>query len=291
MQIYASAAVVECMIKGEVQTSRAARRFARRRSLTVPSVEGSFGGTGAAYVPRTGWPAWAVLPATIAIGIVAMVLSAGASFLVAFLGAQSEADIHAAFLSPTSLVAGLLTAQIVMIALAMFAAGLFSSNRAEMLALRPPVGGWRMLPLALIPLFVVTGIWTAIVSMWRPDVVVEDLKLFKSLLEGPTAPFALLAIGVGAPLSEELLIRGFLFSGLAKSRLGLIGASIITTVLWTAVHGYSLFGLIEVMAIGLYLCWLLVRTGSLWVTIFCHAVYNTVVGVVLYFITLPPVPA
>ena len=44
------------------------------------------------------------------------------------------------------------------------------------------------------------------------------------------------------------------------------------------------------MAIGLYFSWVLVRTGSVWVTIFCHAVYNTAIGVALYFITLPSLP-
>jgi membrane protease YdiL (CAAX protease family) len=98
-------------------------------------------------------------------------------------------------------------------------------------------------------------------------------------------------IGVGAPLSEELLFRGFLFSGLAKSRLGLIGTGLLTAVLWAALHfGYSIFGLLEVLFIGLYFSWLLVRTGSVWVTIFCHAVYNTIIGVALYFIELPTLP-
>ncbi len=106
-----------------------------------------------------------------------------------------------------------------------------------------------------------------------------DLRLFRDLLQA-RAGLALLAIGIGAPLSEELLFRGFLFSGLAKSRLGLVGAAVLTALLWTSLHhGYSIFGLIEVLAIGLYFSWLLVRTGSLWVTMFCHAVYNTVIGI------------
>ena len=41
-------------------------------------------------------------------------------------------------------------------------------------------------------------------------------------------------------------------------------------------------------AIGLYFSWLLVRTGSLWVTMFCHGVYNTAMALGLYFMTLPP---
>lgn len=187
----------------------------------------------------------------------------------------------------TAWLAGL---QIGLVLLTVLAAGFFSSNRAETLALRAPRGGWGVLGWALVPMFVLTGIWTALILWWRPDVVIDDLRVFKELLTGKTALLALLVIGVGAPLSEELLFRGFLFSGLAKSRLGLLGTSILTAVLWTALHyGYSLFGLIEVLAIGLYFSWLLIRTGSVWVTIFCHGVYNTVVGLVLYFVTLPPV--
>ena len=114
---------------------------------------------------------------------------------------------------------------------------------------------------------------------WRPEVVAADLRPFKELMSGGGAPMMLLIIGLGAPLSEELMFRGFLFSGLAKSRLGVLGTGILTAVLWAGLHyGYSVFGLIEVLGIGLYFSWLLVRTGSLWVTIFCHAVYNTVVG-------------
>ena len=51
---------------------------------------------------------------------------------------------------------------------------------------------------------------------------------------------ALLVVGVGAPLSEELLFRGFLLSALARSRLGFAGGAVITTAWWTALHaGYS----------------------------------------------------
>lgn len=204
-------------------------------------------------------------------------------------GDSTQLPVEAPLEVVTGWLAGL---QIGLIALTILAAGFFSSNRMETLALRPPRGGWIVLLWALIPMFLVTGAWTALLMWWRPEVVVGDLKVFKELLKGDTAVMALLVIGIGAPLSEELLFRGFLFSGLAKSRLGLVGTSVLTAVLWTALHfGYSLFGLIEVLAIGLYFSWLLVRTGSVWVTIFCHAVYNTVVGLILYFVTLPALPA
>ncbi len=239
-------------------------------------------------MPRTNWPAWAMLPAGLLIFALTAALGAAGSFVMAMI---LSLDMFTAPVElPHSVVmAGLYAQQIAMIVFTILFAGFFASNRAETLALRAPRGGWGVLVLSLIPLFGLTGLWTALMMWLRPDVVIGDLRVFSDLLQGEMAIFALIAIGIGAPLSEELLFRGFLFSGLAKSRLGLVGTSILTAVLWTALHaGYSIFGLIEVFAIGLYFSWLLVRTGSLWAPIFCHAVYNTVIGLVLYFVTLPP---
>jgi hypothetical protein len=42
-----------------------------------------------------------------------------------------------------------------------------------------------------------------------------------------------------------------------------------------------------VLAMGLYFSWLLVRTGSIWVPVFCHAANNVLACVVLYFVMLP----
>ena len=92
-----------------------------------------------------------------------------------------------------------------------------------------------------------------------------------------SANLALLAgvLTVGAPLSEELVYRGFLLSALARTRLGFWGAALIATALWTALHDYSAVGFAGVFMIGLLLSWLLWRTGSLWVAILCHALHNS----------------
>jgi membrane protease YdiL (CAAX protease family) len=241
-----------------------------------------------AYVPRTGWPAWAVIPAAFGIltlaALIGVLVAWGYSSL-AGLGFPQAAD--AATLAPA--VAAQLTTwtagfQVGVIVLTLLAAGVFSSNRGEALALRPPAQGWRALPLALVPLFIVTTVWTSLLVLFNPEAAVHDLRPFQELLHGDTFWLMLLVIGVGAPLSEELLFRGFMFAGLAKSKLGFIGAAVLTSVLWTLLHlGYSVFGLIEVLSIGLYFSWLLVRTGSLWVTIFCHAVNNTVGALLLLY--------
>jgi membrane protease YdiL (CAAX protease family) len=82
---------------------------------------------------------------------------------------------------------------------------------------------------------------------------------------------------VGAPVSEELLYRGFLLSALARTRLGFWGAALVATGLWTALHDYSAVGVVAVFTLGLFLSWLVWRTGSLRVAMYCHALNNGLV--------------
>ena len=72
-------------------------------------------------------------------------------------------------------------------------------------------------------------------------------------------------------------------------------AAMFSTTAWTLMHvGYSLTGLAEVFMIGLYFCWLMWRTGNLWLTISLHAFYNGMQFLVLMLVPLPaplPIPA
>ena len=92
------------------------------------------------------------------------------------------------------------------------------------------------------------------------------------------------SIVIGAPLSEELLFRGILFAGLVTTPVGRTGAVIITAALWSLAHAgpapWINVGLIFVM--GLALGILLLRFGSLWITIACHTAWNAGNAIVLY---------
>src|SRR5260370_238343 len=53
-----------------------------------------------------------------------------------------------------------------------------------------------------------------------------------------------LAVVIAAPVSEELLFRGFLHRGWAPSWLGIAGTIILTSALWAALHQqYNWFGI------------------------------------------------
>ena len=120
------------------------------------------------------------------------------------------------------------------------------------------------------------------------DAMLADLKPFAGMIRSPHGWLFVLVVGVGAPLSEELLFRGYLLPALARSRLGWIGATLLTCAIWTLLHlGYSAWGLAEVFAIGLYFSFLLWRTGSLWIPIACHMTYNLGLLALLLVALLP----
>ena len=95
---------------------------------------------------------------------------------------------------------------------------------------------------------------------------------------------ALPSIILAAPLAEEFLFRGVLFSGLSNSYVGRAGAVVITSALWSLAHAgpapWINVGLIFIM--GLVLGILLLRFGSLWVTIACHLVWNGLTSLMLF---------
>ena len=116
---------------------------------------------------------------------------------------------------------GVLGFQVSLILLTWFVAGLFSSDRKLALALVPPAQGWGVIGWALVPLFAFTLLWTGAVLLWDPSVVVKDLRPFEEMLRGDAVWLVLLVMAVGAPISEELMFRGFLFSALEQVAAGI----------------------------------------------------------------------
>jgi membrane protease YdiL (CAAX protease family) len=85
----------------------------------------------------------------------------------------------------------------------------------------------------------------------------------------------LAALFVFVPISEEFVVRGFLFRGWSQSFLGPVAAIVLTSAVWTALHvQYNAFYLSEIFAIGLILGYFRWRSGSTWLTVIVHAGIN-----------------
>lgn len=104
--------------------------------------------------------------------------------------------------------------------------------------------------------------------------IVRDLKETDSF--GILAGFALLTCVV-APLAEELFFRGFMFSVLA-GRLGVAPGAVITGLVFGLIHlpGSPLAGVVVLSVLGIGLCVVYWRTGSLLPCLALHAAHNAV---------------
>jgi uncharacterized protein len=84
-----------------------------------------------------------------------------------------------------------------------------------------------------------------------------------------------IAFCVAAPMSEEFFARGFLYRGWSETFLRPVGAIILSSLFWTALHlQYDWFFFCEVFSIGLLLGYLRYRYQSTWLTIIVHGLNN-----------------
>lgn len=98
----------------------------------------------------------------------------------------------------------------------------------------------------------------------------ELLQLLFELGGAELVLFALLAIVVG-PFLEELLFRGFLQSALGEL-VGLRTGALVSALLFALLHGLP--GLPGLVLLSVYLTWLRLRGGSLFVPYLVHALHN-----------------
>lgn len=91
-------------------------------------------------------------------------------------------------------------------------------------------------------------------------------------------PFLIFATTIAAPIMEEITFRKAIFGGLA-SGLKLTLAAVISSLLFAFLHQDG--HLLIYTAIGLFLCWLYHKTGSIFTTIISHAGMNLIV-ILLY---------
>lgn len=80
---------------------------------------------------------------------------------------------------------------------------------------------------------------------------------------------------VVAPLGEEIMFRGFLYRGWARSQRTAWPAILAISALWAAAHvQYDWTGIAQIFVIGLFLGWMRLRSGSTLLTLLLHALFN-----------------
>jgi membrane protease YdiL (CAAX protease family) len=163
----------------------------------------------------------------------------------------------------------------VLIACALGFARLRGRIRRSQLGLRVPAAVLPALGLMVaagVAVFVFGLVWQHLVHLEHQ----EDLTKKLGVDDGTGALVAIaFLVCVAAPIAEETFFRGFFFGALRNWR-GVWPAAIITGLIFGAVHvgSYSVAYLPPLAFLGVALCLLRWRTGSLYPCIALHAMNN-----------------
>jgi len=99
----------------------------------------------------------------------------------------------------------------------------------------------------------------------------------RAAMNSPLAALFLFNMIILAPVTEEVLFRGFLLPSWSRSWLGPIGAVAATSVIFAAMHiQYNLCGMLAVGLAGCVYGWLRLRSGSLLPPVLAHCIGNAV---------------
>jgi membrane protease YdiL (CAAX protease family) len=109
------------------------------------------------------------------------------------------------------------------------------------------------------------------------------LKVYRTAMY---PPLLWIAIVGGAPLSEEIFFRGFLFKGLEASPVGAAGAILLTAMGWAVIHlQYELFDILFIFLLGILLGVARWWSGSIVPPLLMHMLQNLVATVQVAHLT------
>ena len=125
--------------------------------------------------------------------------------------------------------------------------------------------------IALGWMFVETGILQLIDADKLFADEVEELEKFAKIMTGPLGA---IAVGILAPISEEIGFRGVLMGGLIRMRCGAWPAIVISAIVFAWFHGTHI-QLLGTTVFGIIAGWLYWRTRSLIPSMIIHMVNNS----------------
>jgi hypothetical protein len=210
--------------------------------------------------------------------IVGLVLAAIGSVVVDLPAVALGAQLTTSHTPPGLAIADTFVQDVAFIVAAVFCGRLGGRQvRAWQLGLRPPRVGWRsavgMIVLLIVAFLLLNVIWQELFNPGKE-------KILEQLGSNESAALLLLSAGltcVVAPISEEILFRGFIFTAL-RNWHGTLPAALLTGLLFGGVHVGSapLLDLVPLAGLGFGLCLLYRYTGSLYPCIVTHSLNNSV---------------
>jgi uncharacterized protein len=223
--------------------------------------------------PDTSWPPWSALLALVG----GLVLAAIGAFVVDLPALALGVKLTSSHTPPGLTIADTVVQDFAFVLAAVYCARLGGRVvRSWQFGLRPPTVGWgtasAFVVLLIVVFIVLSVIWSEVLNPSKE-------KLLEQLGTNEGALLLVLSAGltcVIAPICEEVLFRGYIFTALRNWR-GTLPAALITGVLFGGVHAGSApaLDLIPLAGLGFGLCLLYRYTGSLYPPIVAHALNNS----------------
>ncbi len=222
--------------------------------------------------PDSGWAAWTA-PVALLAGL-ALALIGG--LLVDVPALLLGVKVTTSHTPPGITIADTFVQDLGFVAAALFCAHFGGrAVRGWQLGLRRPGIGW---PAAVGMIVVLLLAFLALTAAWSEAVNPGREKLLEQLGSNEGTLLLVLSAGltcVVAPICEETLFRGYIFTALRSWR-GTLPAALLTGILFGGVHVGSAPGLdlLPLAALGFGLCLLYRNTGSLYPCIIAHCLNN-----------------
>jgi uncharacterized protein len=224
--------------------------------------------------PTTDWPPWTAPLALVG----GLVLAAVGGLVVDIPALALGATISSTHTPPGLSIADTVVQDLAFVLAAVYCARLGRRTvYSWQFGLRPPGAGWRSaiarILLLLLAFIVLSAFWSVV---FHPS----EEKLLKQLGSNEGAALLVLSAAltcVIAPMCEEFLFRGFIFTALRNWR-GTLPAAIVTGLVFGAVHAGSApaLDLAPLAALGFGLCLLYRYTGSLYPCMIAHSLNNSI---------------
>jgi len=224
--------------------------------------------------PTTAWPWW-IAPVALLGGLV---LATVGGLVIDLPALALGVKVTSSHTPPGLLLAGTVVQDVAFVLVAVYCAGIGGRTvRSGQFGLRRPGVGWvrasGLIVLLLLAVLVLSAIWTELVNPGE-DKLLNALGSNEGTL---LLLFSAVLTCVVAPIGEEFLFRGLIFTALRNWK-GTLPAAVITGLVFGGVHFESapLLDLAPLAALGFGLCLLYRYTGSLYPSIIAHSINNSI---------------
>lgn len=136
-------------------------------------------------------------------------------------------------------------------------------------------GRWWVPVVVVLAAYFTLGVYLLIVELAGLGEMVPESTVPEDFFDSAVAlPLVAVLAIAAAPIAEETFFRGFLFPAL-RVRWGTFWAALASGLLFAALH-FNLGSLVPFTVIGMLLAWAYVFSGSLWIAIGAHFIFNSV---------------